>query len=252
MKLLNLWSFWGKYVKMKICKLPEEMCKIFKLSWKMWKYENMPTSRGNVKILKYANFQGKCKSISFMRISREICGLFFPLSSFSSALPSPSPPFSGQVSLQIWEWFCCCSKAWEWNVDEERFSNHPKSKLSPMPRQSVIQQALQLHRVIIRNSKISSMPLRSDLLHTCHKKLTWEHGSWAYFHIQKIVPTLRDDIHDCNRVTSACGLNIRVILRFTNHNLMIKYLLQAKPNCVVGNIWFQWLVDALLLSLFAR
>ena len=137
----------------------------------------------NVKIWKYANFQGKCENIKIcklsgemqkyffnMRISREICGLFFPLSSFSSALPSPSPPFSGQVSLQIWEWFCCCSKAWEWNVDEERFSNHPKSKLSPMPRQSVIQQALQLHRVIIRNSKISLMPLRSDLLHTCHKK----------------------------------------------------------------------------------
>ena len=66
MKMLNLWSFWGKYVKMKICKLPEEMCKIFKLSWKMWKYENMPTSRGNVKILKYANFQGKCKNISLI------------------------------------------------------------------------------------------------------------------------------------------------------------------------------------------
>ena len=37
-------------------------------------------------------------------LAGKICGLFFPHSSFSSALPSPSPPSSGQVSRE------CCSK----------------------------------------------------------------------------------------------------------------------------------------------
>ena len=49
------------------------------------------------KICGYANMQ-------ILKLAGKICGLFFPHSSFSSALPSPSPPSSGQVSRE------CCSK----------------------------------------------------------------------------------------------------------------------------------------------
>ena len=100
-------------------------------------------------------------------LAGKICGLFFPHSSFSSGLPSPSPPSSGQVSRE------CCSKGCTRGciclaflhcvlsnessnvandaaecmacveLDEERFSNHPESKLSLQP---LSQQALQALR----------------------------------------------------------------------------------------------------------
>ena len=181
-----------------------------------------------MQIRKYAKFHWKYKKLSGKK-----CGPFFPHSSFSLALPSPSPPSSGQVSqMKMLEMMEQPWLIWV-EFNEERLSNQTIQSLNcRCCRTTHWSSKLCKHHV--RNGKISWMPLISDLL-------TSRKANFA--------PRLPDSLDyfselseleyvDRNWVTSSCaidnhdicGLNILTIWRFDTL-LKVLSISEAKQSC---------------------
>ena len=170
---------------------------LLKLAGKICKYANIETCRENMliwklagKICKYANIKSCRENMTILKLAGKICGLFFPHLYFSSGLPSPSPPSSGQVSPMKMLLMAlhkrmqngCICVAFLLCVLSNEYSNVRMLLMTVHAREwnwtkngSLTIQSLnclcshwssKLCKRCVRNSKIwSRMPLRSDLLH---------------------------------------------------------------------------------------